>query len=85
MEQKMFAFYIAEHELQNVTNCYKTSFVFARCLVKTLQILVFLAGLPWNREVIQVKKTPVFTRHFKLLVEKTLQKNIVFYIHSETL
>ena len=64
-------------ELRSFQNIF---FFFAWCLVKTLQIPVFLAGLLWELKVIQVKKTPVFTRHFKLLVEKTSQK--VFSTHS---
>ena len=63
-------------------NCFKTSYFFACCLVEILQILVFLAGLLWEPEVIQVKKTPVFTRHVKLLVEKTSQNKTVFSTHS---
>ena len=58
-------------------NCFKTSCYFACCLVKTLQIPLFLAGLLWELEVIQVKKTPVFTMHVKLLVEKTSQKTLL--------
>jgi len=42
---------------------------------KTLQIPVFLAGLLWELEVIQVKKTPVLMTHFKLLVEENIAKN----------
>ena len=47
-----------------------------RFFLTTLQILVLCGGLLWEIEVIQVKQTPVFTRHFKLLVEKTSQKNM---------
>ena len=54
---------------------------FACCLVKTLQIPVLLARLLWELEVIQVKKTPVFTIHFKLLVEKPSRKTM-FSTHS---
>ena len=48
----------------------------AFCLVKTLQIPVFLEGLLWELEVIKVKKTLVFTIHFKRLVTKTSQKTV---------
>ena len=61
--------------------CFKALFFVACCLVKILQIPVFLAGLLWELEVVQLKKTPVFTGHVKFLVEKTLQKN-VFSTHS---
>ena len=50
---------------------------FAFCLVKTLQIPVFLDGLRKELEVIKVKKTLIFTIHFKRLVKKTSQNTMV--------
>ena len=57
---------------------------FACRLVKTLQVPVCLPGLLWELQVIQVKNTPVFTKHYELLVEKSLQ-NTVFSTHSVVL
>ena len=76
MEQKMIDFWIEEHELNKMFKMVSKHRFFACCLVKTLQIPVLLAGLLWELEVIQVKKTPVFTIHFKLLVEKPSRKTM---------
>ena len=53
----------------------QTSCLFTCCLVKTLQIPVFLAGLLWELQVVKIKQTPI---HFEPLVEKTSQKKTVF-------
>ena len=64
-------------------NCFRASLFVARCLAKILQIPVFLAGLLWELEVIQVKKTPVFARHVLSLSKKNISKSSVFYAFTQ--
>ena len=78
MAQKMI-----EHKLKRFEKLFQCIMFFACCLVKTLQIPLLLAGLLWELEVIRVEKTPVFTRHFKLLVDKIIAKKTVFYAFTQ--
>ena len=60
---------------QKVKNCFKTlCCITVTCFARPLQISMFLVGLLWKLEVIKVNKTPIFTIHFKPLLDTRSQK-----------
>ena len=65
-------------------NCFKTPcFCLTCCLVKTLQIPVFLAGLLWELEALKVKKTPGHLRYILSSLSKQHRKKKICSPHSQ--